>query len=92
MEGRLIWIVEVSGSTIMQTQKQRSTEQFDGVPEQLGSPQSKLVYIYLEATGGATVDDLNTALSMKKIAVLSILSSLSSDGLVEKDGDTYVAN
>ena len=77
---------------MMQTQKQQSTSQFDAVPERLDSPQSKLVYIYLEATGGATVDDLNQTLAMKKITVLSILSSLSSEGLVEKDGETYVAN
>jgi len=75
-----------------QTRTQQSAKQFDAVPARLDSPQSKLVYLYLEATDGATVDDLKSALSMKKIAVLSVLSSLSSDGLVEKDGDTYVAS
>ena len=83
---------EVSEDTMMQTQKQQSTEKFDPVPETLDSPQSKLVYIYLDATGGATVDDLNQTLAMKKITVLSILSSLSKEGLVEKDDGTYVAN
>ncbi|MHC3439093.1 MarR family transcriptional regulator [Natrialbaceae archaeon A-gly3] len=76
----------------MQTQKQQSTEQLDPVPETLDSPQSKLVYIYLDATGGATVDDLNQILAMKKISILSILSSLSSEDLVEKNDGTYVAN
>ncbi|GAB3024043.1 helix-turn-helix domain-containing protein [Natronobiforma cellulositropha] len=61
------------------------------LPPTLRSPQSKLVYLYLEATGGATVDDLNETLSMKKITILSILSSLGREELVEKSGDRYVA-
>ena len=89
MGGRFIWLVEVSEDTVMQTQKHQPTEQFDPVPEELDSPQSKLVYLYLEATGSATVDDLNQTLAMKKITILSILSSLSSEDLVEKDGDAY---
>lgn len=60
------------------------------LPTELSSPQGKLVYLYLEATGGATVNDLNEALAMKKIAILSVLNSLSGNDLIEKDGDTYV--
>ncbi|WP_306055189.1 helix-turn-helix domain-containing protein [Natronococcus wangiae] len=71
-------------------EQQLTTERLDPIPAELDSPQGKLVYLYLEATGGATATDLNEALAMKKIAVLSILNSLSSQGLVEKDGDVYV--
>ena len=63
----------------------------DSLPNELNSPQAKLVYLYLETVGTATPDDLTDALSMKKISVLSILSSLSSDGLVEHEGDRFVA-
>ena len=60
------------------------------LPTELESPQGKLVYLFLEATDGATVDDLGQTLAMKKINVLSVLRSLSSQGLIEKRGETYV--
>lgn len=60
------------------------------LPPELTSPQAKLVYLFLEATGGATLADLNGTLAMNKMAVLSILECLSSQGLVEKAGSTYV--
>ncbi|WP_290818339.1 helix-turn-helix domain-containing protein [Halovivax sp.] len=57
------------------------------LPETLDSPQAKLVYLYLTTSDGATVDDLADALSMRKLSVLSVLRSLSADGLVEREGD-----
>lgn len=74
----------------MQSQKHRPRTQVASAPDDLESAQSKLVYIYLEAADGATVDDLGAALAMKKIDILSVLNSLSSDGLVERRGDEYV--
>ncbi|WP_265109677.1 MarR family transcriptional regulator [Halosolutus halophilus] len=69
---------------------QLATDQFDQLPTELSSPQAKLVYLYLDATGGTTVADLKETLSMQKIAILSVLSSLSKQDLVAKDGETYV--
>ncbi|SDR26291.1 MarR family transcriptional regulator [Natronobacterium texcoconense] len=63
----------------------------DQLPAELESPQAKLVYLYLEATDGATATDLTDGLAMKKIAILSVLNQLSSEGLVEKTGTTYAA-
>ena len=60
------------------------------LPTELNSPQGKLVYLYLEATDGATVDELGAVLAMKKIAILSVLNSLSSQGLIEKRDGAYV--
>ncbi|WP_247003739.1 MarR family transcriptional regulator [Halosolutus gelatinilyticus] len=60
------------------------------LPTELDSPQGKLVYLYLDATGGATLEDLKGTLSMRKIAILSVLRSLSSQELIERDGDEYV--
>ncbi len=71
-------------------EQQLATENLEPIPDDLQSPQAKLVYLYIEAADGATVDDLAQALTMKKIAILSVLNSLSSDALVEKDGDHYV--
>ncbi|WP_207586846.1 MarR family transcriptional regulator [Halomontanus rarus] len=72
-------------------QQQLSQKQITPLPETLSSSQAKLVYLYLDATGGASVDDLNQTLAMKKIDVLSVLNSLSSDDLIEKTDDQYVA-
>ncbi|ARS89257.1 MarR family transcriptional regulator [Natrarchaeobaculum aegyptiacum] len=60
------------------------------LPTTVTSPRGKLVYLYLEASGGATVADLNDTLAMNKLAVLSVLESLTSQGLVEKTGTEYV--
>lgn len=69
-----------------------ATPKINPLPDDLSSPQAKLVYLYLEATGGATLDDLNETLAMKKIAILSVLNSLTSRGLVDTDGSHYVAS
>ncbi len=60
------------------------------LPAELNSPQAKLVYLYLETTGGATVGELSETLSMKKMATLSVMNSLSTQGLVEKADNEYV--
>ncbi len=60
------------------------------LPTELNSAQGKLVYLYLEATDGATVDELGQVLSMRKIDILSVCNSLSSQQLIEKCDGTYV--
>ncbi|GAB7018679.1 MarR family transcriptional regulator [Halostagnicola sp. A-GB9-2] len=60
------------------------------LPTELNSSQAKLVYLYLETTGGATVGELSETLSMKKMATLSVMNSLSTQGLVEKVDDEYI--
>lgn len=74
----------------MASQKHRTTSPIESVPDDLDSAQAKLVYVYLEATDGATVDDLGATLAMKKLSILSILNTLSSAGYVERHGDEYV--
>lgn len=60
------------------------------LPTEINSAQGKLVYLYLEATDGATVDELGQVLAMKKINILSVCNSLSSQQLIEKTDETYV--
>ncbi|MEY7847641.1 MarR family transcriptional regulator [Natrarchaeobius sp. A-rgal3] len=74
----------------MSPQEHAPVERIEPVPDQLESAQAKLVYFYLETTGGATVDELSETLSLKKIDALSVLHSLRSVGLLEKDGSEYV--
>ena len=64
-------------------------DQLDSLPAELDSPQAKLVYLYLDATGGTTVADLKKTLSLRKMAILSVLRTLSKQELVEKNGATY---
>lgn len=71
-------------------QQQVTTPPISTVPTELESPRAKLVHVYLEASGGATVDDLNETLRMQKLDVLSVLRSLSEGGHVSTDGDRYV--
>lgn len=74
----------------MSSQKHRPQRQLEPVPDDLDSAQAKLVYVYLEATGGATIDDLRKTLAMKKLSILSVLNTLSSAGYVDRRGERYV--
>ena len=74
----------------MTSQKHRSATRIDPVPDDLESARAKLVYIYLDAADGATVDELGEILAMKKINILSVLNSLSSAGYVDRTGSEYV--
>ncbi|RQG92935.1 MarR family transcriptional regulator [Natrarchaeobius halalkaliphilus] len=71
-------------------EQQLTTDRSTVIPTELDSPQGKLVYLYLDATSGATLTDLNRTLAMNKMSILSVLDTLSSDALVEKRGDEYV--
>lgn len=62
----------------------------DELPAELESAQSKLVYLYLEAAGEATATDLQEALGLRKLAILSVVGSLSSRGLLEETEAGYV--
>jgi hypothetical protein len=60
------------------------------VPSTLESPQGKLVYVYLAATREATVDALAADLGMRKLGLLTVLSTLEANGYVERDGPDTV--
>lgn len=77
----------------MQSQKQRQEGRIGPVPDDLESARAKLVYLYLEAADGATIEELGEILAMKKINALSVLHSLVDAGHVEKRESAYaVAN
>ncbi len=74
----------------MSSQKHRPQRQLEPVPDDLDSAQAKLVYLSLEATGGATIEDLGATLAMKKLSILSVLNTLSSAGHVDRRGEQYI--
>lgn len=59
------------------------------LPGELESPRAKLVYLYLSSNGGATVEELQEGLSMKKITLFSILKTLRERDLVGQQADRY---
>ncbi len=68
--------------------QQRLSSTVGPLPPAISSPQAKLVYLYLEVAGEATVDDLRATLELNKLSILSVLSSLRSESIIEKNGDT----
>lgn len=59
------------------------------LPTEIESPGSKLVYLYLHTAGEATIDELQSSLGMKQLALFPVLDTLSSEGLVAREGETY---
>ena len=68
----------------------RTADRFD-LPDDLTAADSKLVYLFVAVSDGVTVDDLQTALDMKKISLFPVLDTLSERGLIECVEDEYVA-
>ncbi len=60
------------------------------LPAQLSSPRAKLVYLYLTATGGATIDDLQESLHEPLLSLFKILETLTRAGFVSQTGPVYV--
>jgi len=60
------------------------------VPGGLTGAESKLVYVFLAASEGATVEELNDALDISKIALFPVLRTLTERGVVARDGSAYV--
>ncbi|WP_207891141.1 MarR family transcriptional regulator [Natrarchaeobius oligotrophus] len=69
-----------------------TTEQSIAVPDDLESPQAKLVYLTLLVTDEATVTDLQQLLGLSKLTLLPILTSLTSKNLVRRTDAGYASH
>lgn len=76
----------------MSTQRAALRPTTDPIPAELASPTAKLIYLYLDTTGRSTVDEMQQSLDIPKLALFSVLGSLTDSGLVECDGDCYAAS
>jgi len=56
----------------------------ESVPDDLESPRAKLVYLYVAASDGATVEELCADLCVKKGTALSITGTLRDRGYLER--------
>lgn len=77
-------------STTELTIEQTSDTAELALPDEIDSTGSKLVYLYLNAATEATIDELQSSLRMKQLALFPYLETLTSEGLVERDGERYV--
>ena len=66
-----------------------AADRFD-VPDDLTAADSKLVYLFVAVSDGATVDELQSSLGLKKISLFPVLDTLSERGLIARDDDEYV--
>lgn len=64
-----------------------STELAHAPPTELGSPRTKLVYLYLANNGRTTVSDLQRTLDMPKTTLLPILQRLQDEELLDRTDD-----
>lgn len=62
----------------------------ESLPKRLQSSRTKLVYLYLHATTGARLDDIEDSLGMGPLTLFPILRVLIDRGLVERIDDQYV--
>jgi len=60
------------------------------VPEGLTAAESKLVYVFLAASDGATIDELTDALEISKISLFPVLRTLIERDMITRDGSAYV--
>jgi hypothetical protein len=59
------------------------------VPDDIETPTAKLVYLALDASGSATVDDLQATLDMKKLVLFETLDTLKAKGLAASDDQRW---
>lgn len=69
----------------------QADERLAPLPDELDSPRAKLVYLALAITDRATLSELQEALDVPKLTLLSVLDALTGRGLVEWTDDGYAA-
>ena len=61
------------------------------VPDDIRSATAKLVYLYVHSVGRTTISELRTALNIKLLTVFGVISILSSQGHISRDGESLIA-
>jgi len=75
----------------MSTQQAIQQSTAVSLPTELESPRAKLVYLYLSNAGEATVDEVQSALNLRKMTLFGVLDTLAARGFVDRRGDTVAA-
>lgn len=61
------------------------------MPADVKSPRGKLVYLYLDTAGEATLDELEDGLDLPRLTLYGVLKTLRERGLVDEKDGRYVA-
>ncbi len=61
-----------------------------GMPTEISSTTGKLVYLYLDVDGGATVEELEAGLDLDGLTIFGVLDALREKSVVERRGRRYV--
>lgn len=69
---------------MMSTSEQRLT-----IPDELASPQAKLVYLSLLVGDGTRATELQRMLGLPKLTLFAVLESLAAKDLVQRTEDGY---
>ncbi|WP_254525183.1 helix-turn-helix domain-containing protein [Natrinema caseinilyticum] len=67
-----------------------TSEQRPAVPDEIASPEAKLVYLTLLISDETKATDLQRTLGLPKLTLLAVLDSLSTKELVERTEGGYV--
>jgi DNA-binding MarR family transcriptional regulator len=59
------------------------------VPEEINSSTAKLIYVYIKSVSSATIEQLSSSLSMKRITLYPIVSTLQQKGFITKSNNLY---
>lgn len=68
-----------------------TNEQQSALPDDLASPQAKLVYLTLLVTEEATVTELQQLLGLSKLTLLPILRSLTAQEFIQRTERGYAS-
>ena len=60
------------------------------VPDEITSPQAKLVYLSVLLTEEAKAADLQQMLGVPKLTLFAVLESLAAQDFIQRTGDCYV--
>lgn len=77
-------------STSMSEQSDAVSSTSFRIPDSLASPRSKLIYLYISVSGGASVSELKEALQEPLLTIYKILSTLLERQLIKRDGERFV--
>ncbi|WP_222914292.1 helix-turn-helix domain-containing protein [Natrinema sp. SYSU A 869] len=68
-----------------------TSQQQTAIPDNITSPQAKLVYLSLLMTEDATVTDLQELLGLSKLTLFAVLESLATKDLIHQTEDGYAS-
>jgi len=67
----------------------RQTPTETPIPDEIDSSVGKLVYLYLDSAGKATLSQIQNRLDVRQLTLYKILNTLQGRDIVSEDGDYY---